>query len=134
MYTVITILIIITCILLALVVMVQNAKGGGLASGFVSSGQIMGVQKTTDFIEKLTWGLAVALVVLCLAASFALPTKEQRSVESSIKEQVENAGQAPQKSPVMSPAQNQPAQQQPAQQQPAQQQPAQPAPANPQGK
>ena len=111
MYTVITILIIIVCILLALVVMVQNAKGGGLASGFASSGQIMGVQKTTDFIEKLTWGLALTLVVLCLAASFALPNKEERNVGSSMQEQIENAGTAPtqkapaQKLPATPPAQ-----------------------------
>src|SRR5436189_5459484 len=117
MYTVITILIIITSILLALVVMVQNAKGGGLASGFASSGQIMGVKKTTDFIEKLTWGLALTLVILCLVASFSLPTKEARVSGSSLQEQIDNAGTAPQqKAPVNAPpAQNQPAQQQPAQ-------------------
>ncbi|CAN5597375.1 hypothetical protein BH11BAC1_BH11BAC1_25700 [soil metagenome] len=115
MYTVITILIIIVCVLLALVVMVQNAKGGGLASGFASSGQIMGVQKTTDFIEKLTWGLALTLVVLCLAASFALPNKEQRNIGSSMQEQIDNAGSsASQKAPAKAPAQQQPAQQQPA--------------------
>ncbi|MEO8085718.1 MAG: preprotein translocase subunit SecG [Bacteroidota bacterium] len=113
MYTVITILIIIVCVLLALVVMVQNAKGGGLASGFASSGQIMGVQKTTDFIEKLTWGLALTLVVLCLAASFALPNKEQRNIGSSMQEQIDNAGssasqKAPQKAPAKAPAQQQP--------------------------
>jgi preprotein translocase subunit SecG len=113
MYTVITILIIIVCVLLALVVMVQNAKGGGLASGFASSGQIMGVQKTTDFIEKLTWGLALSLVVLCLAASFALPNKGERNVGSSMQEQIDNAGSAPaQKAPVQAPAKP-PAQQQP---------------------
>ena len=119
MYTVITILIIIVCVLLALVVMVQNAKGGGLSSGFASSGQIMGVQKTTDFIEKLTWGLALALVILCLAASFALPNKEQRNIGSSMQEQIDNASNAPaQKAPAKAPAQ----------------QPAQPTPLTPQGK
>jgi len=117
MYTVITILIIITSILLALVVMVQNAKGGGLASGFASSGQIMGVQKTTDFIEKLTWGLALILVVLCLAASFALPTKEQRTLGSSLQEQIENSGSAQQKTAPATPPAKPPGQQaQPAQQ------------------
>ena len=109
MYTVITILIIIVCVLLALVVMVQNAKGGGLASGFASSGQIMGVQKTTDFIEKLTWGLALTLVVLCLAASFALPNKEERNIGSSMQEQIDNAGSSSnQKAPAKAPAQQQP--------------------------
>src|SRR6185436_5847691 len=108
MYTVITILIIIVCILLALVVMVQNAKGGGLASGFVSSGQLMGVQKTTDFIEKLTWGLALSLVVLCLVASLALPNREQRVVGSSLQEQAESAP-AQQAPPVTPPPTQNPA-------------------------
>ena len=110
MYTVVTILIIIVCVLLVLVVMVQNAKGGGLASGFVSSGQIMGVQKTTDFIEKLTWGLALSLVVLCLVASLALPNREQRNIGSSLQEQAESAP-APQAPAVPGPAA--PAQQNP---------------------
>lgn len=111
MYTVVTILIIIVCVLLALVVMVQNAKGGGLASGFVSSGQIMGVQKTTDFIEKLTWGLALTLVVLCLVGSLALPNREQRNIGSSLQEQAEGAPaqQAPALPNPAGPAQQTPA-------------------------
>jgi protein translocase subunit secG len=58
MYVFISILILIASILLILIVLVQNSKGGGLASGFSSSNQIMGVRKTTDFLEKATWGLA----------------------------------------------------------------------------
>jgi len=126
MFTVVTILIIIVCVLLTLVVLVQNSKGGGLASGFVSSNQIMGVQKTSDFIEKLTWGLALTLVVLCLAAGLALPNKETRNVGSSMQEQIENSAAPQQQAPKTAPAQQQPAQQQPAQQ------PAQTA--TPQGK
>jgi preprotein translocase subunit SecG len=129
MYTVVTILIILVCVLLVLVVLVQNSKGGGLASGFVSSNQIMGVQKTTDFIEKLTWGLALGLVVLCLVASLALPNKEQRNIGSSMQEQIDNSAAPQQKAaPQSAPAQQQPAQQ------PAQQQPGQPANPAPQGK
>jgi preprotein translocase subunit SecG len=52
-----------------LVVLIQNSKGGGLASGFSSGNQIMGVKKTSDGIEKLTWGLAALLLVLSLFAS-----------------------------------------------------------------
>jgi preprotein translocase subunit SecG len=111
MYTVITILIIIVCVLLTLVVLVQNSKGGGLASGFVSSNQIMGVQKTSDFIEKLTWGLALGLVVLCLIASLALPNKEQRNVGSSMQEQIDNSATPQQSAPQTAPAQQQPSQQ-----------------------
>lgn len=66
---IISLLILIVSILLILVVLVQNSKGGGLASGFSSNNQIMGVRRTTDFLEKATWGLAGALLVLCLFAS-----------------------------------------------------------------
>lgn len=68
MYTALTIFIIIVAILLTVVVLVQNSKGGGLAAGFQSSNQFMGVRKTTDFIEKTTWGLAIAMVVLSIFA------------------------------------------------------------------
>ena len=68
MYTTLIVLIIIAAILLTLVVLVQNSKGGGLAAGFQSSNQFMGVRKTTDFIEKATWGLAIFMVVLSILA------------------------------------------------------------------
>ena len=55
MYILFTILIVIASILLTLLVLVQNSKGGGLASGFASSNQVLGVRKTTDFLEKATW-------------------------------------------------------------------------------
>jgi preprotein translocase subunit SecG len=89
MYTLITVLIIIICILLMLSVLVQNSKGGGIAGGLASSAQVMGVRKTTDFLEKLTWGLASALIVLSLISNFTLPTGIQQS-ESMIKEQIDN--------------------------------------------
>lgn len=63
MYVFISILILIASILLILIVLIQNSKGGGLASGFSSSNQIMGVRKTTDFLEKATWTLAGTVVV-----------------------------------------------------------------------
>ena len=66
MYLAITILIFIVAILLILIVLVQNSKGGGLASGFASSNQVMGVRKTTDFWKKPP-GL---WLVLCFSAVF----------------------------------------------------------------
>ena len=66
MYTVITVFIVIICLLLAMVVLVQNSKGGGLASGFSSSNQVMGVRKTTDVLEKGTWIFAGVIGALCL--------------------------------------------------------------------
>ncbi|MEM9023286.1 MAG: preprotein translocase subunit SecG, partial [Bacteroidota bacterium] len=69
MLTFIFILIFIVCFLLMVVILIQNSKGGGLAAGFSSSSQIMGVRKTADFLEKATWSLAIALLVLSLASS-----------------------------------------------------------------
>ncbi|HEY0977427.1 MAG TPA: preprotein translocase subunit SecG [Flavobacteriales bacterium] len=63
---VISILIIIVSALLALFVLAQNPKGGGLAAGFTGAQQIGGVQRTADFLEKGTWTLATVLIVLCL--------------------------------------------------------------------
>ncbi len=65
----ISIIIIIVAVLLALVVLAQNPKGGGLAAGFTGASQIGGVQRTADFLEKSTWTLAAALMVLCLISS-----------------------------------------------------------------
>ncbi len=69
MYLVLVILIIIVCVLLGLIVLIQNPKGGGLNSNFSSSSQMMGVQKTGDFLEKGTWVLAITLMVLALAVN-----------------------------------------------------------------
>ena len=73
MYVLLIILIVFVSVLMCGVVMIQNSKGGGLASSFASSNQIMGVRKTTDFIEKFTWGCAVAMVVLSVATAYVLP-------------------------------------------------------------
>ncbi len=90
MYTLITVLIIIAAVLLVLIVLVQNSKGGGLASNFQSTNQVMGVRKTNDFLEKSTWFLAVALLVLSIAGSAFIP-KEKIVNESALKNQLENA-------------------------------------------
>ncbi len=85
MGTLISILLFIICILLILVVMVQNPKGGGLASEFSSANQIGGVRKTADFLEKTTWSLAVALVVLSLvSAGFSKRTQPQGMQDESV--------------------------------------------------
>ena len=79
MYNVLIILIAIASILMTLIVLIQESKGGGLASGFSSSNQIMGIRKTTDVIEKTTWGLAIAMVVLSVACAYAVPTMTKDS-------------------------------------------------------
>jgi preprotein translocase subunit SecG len=94
MYTVFAILIIITSILLVLVVLVQNPKGGGLSSSFGggAGNQIMGAKKTTDFLEKTTWTLAIILIVLSLASNFAIPRQNsEEATEIKAQEQIDNA-------------------------------------------
>jgi preprotein translocase subunit SecG len=121
MYTLITILIILTCVLLVLVVLVQNPKGGGISSGIIGSSPVMGVKKTTDFIEKLTWGLALTLVLLCLIAGMTLPNKEDRNIGTSMQEQIDKSGGAlPVQNQPANPGNNPPA--------PQQNQPANPTP------
>ena len=68
MYIFITILIVIAAILLTLLVLVQNSKGGGLAAGFASGNQVMGAPKTADFLEKATWTLIALMVAFSIAA------------------------------------------------------------------
>src|ERR1700721_2941527 len=75
------ILIILACIILGLIILVQNPKGGGLAGnvgGF--SNQLMGVKQTTDVLEKGTWVLAAVVGLLCLfSAIFVGKTGSSRS-------------------------------------------------------
>lgn len=89
MYTLITVLIFIICVLLIIIVLVQNSKGGGLASNFQSTGQVMGVRKTTDFLEKGTWFLAGALMFLSVVAAGFIP-RERIDNESKLKDKIEN--------------------------------------------
>ena len=86
MYTLFAILIIITCVLLILIIMIQNPKGGGLSSAFGGGNQIMGARKTSDFLEKTTWTLAIVLVSLALLSNFSIPrnnSDEQSIIENS---------------------------------------------------
>ena len=85
MYNVFVILAVITAVLLAFIVLIQESKGGGLASDFASSNQIMGVRKTTDVIEKTTWTLAALLVIFSVASAFCLGGPKQGS-ESIVKD------------------------------------------------
>ena len=92
MYVLSVTLIVIASILMCAIVLIQNSKGGGLASGFASSNQIMGVKKTTDFIEKATWSLAAFMAVVSIVAAYTIPQTtivdesmlQQNAVENSM--------------------------------------------------
>ncbi|WP_315333375.1 preprotein translocase subunit SecG [Porphyromonas endodontalis] len=91
MFVFLSILILLAAVLLILVVVIQNSKGGGLASGFASSNQIMGVRKTTDFLEKATWWLAGTIAILSIVSTHFLHTslKEDQGINSVIEQKVE---------------------------------------------
>src|SRR5436190_23016715 len=76
-------LIILFCILLVLVILAQNSKGGGLTSQFggSSASNIIGVKKTGDLLEKLTWSFIIAIMVLSLSTNFIRPSNQGPSNE-----------------------------------------------------
>ena len=76
MYLLCVSLIVLVSVLMCLIVLIQNSKGGGLAAGFASSNQIMGVRKTTDFLEKATWTLAGLMVIISVLAAYSLTSGE----------------------------------------------------------
>jgi preprotein translocase subunit SecG len=89
-YIFISVLVIVACILQVLIVLVQNSKGGGLAANFTSAGQTMGIRKTADFLEKSTWTLAAAILILCVVATATIP-RGGTSQQSRIQNQIDNA-------------------------------------------
>lgn len=74
MAAILTVVIALICVLLIIAVLIQNPKGGGLDSTFGGgqATQMFGAAKSTDFIEKLTWYLAIALFVLCIITSMVV--------------------------------------------------------------
>lgn len=108
LYILIATLILITCVLMILVVLVQNSKGGGLASNFASSNQYMGVRKTADFLEKTTWTLAVVMLVLSLFSIFVIPKNQNQAQtqQSEIQKQIDESKTTPIKDFQAPPTQN----------------------------
>jgi preprotein translocase subunit SecG len=101
MSTLISVLIFIVCILLILVVLIQNSKGGGVSSSFGAPTQMMGVKKSAETIEKLTWGLAIALLLLSVfSASLNKSSQSTAPTESVTRQKASEA-------PVEVPASNQ---------------------------
>lgn len=100
MYSFFSVMIMICAILLILIVLIQNSKGGGLASGFSSGNQVMGVKKTADFLEKATWTLAICLVVFCLLASFTIPHPQKVDTPTQTEQSAPEQADVPADGPV----------------------------------
>ena len=77
MYTLILTLIIIVSVALTFIVLIQKPKGGGIASNFSGGSQIMGVKRTNEIVEKLTWGLAIALLFLTMSSNLFLSSSSE---------------------------------------------------------
>ena len=71
-FVILVVLIVIASVLLIGVVLLQNSKGGGLASNFVAGNQTFGVRQTADLLEKITWALVTFILVVSIASTFAL--------------------------------------------------------------
>ena len=105
MYIFLCILIVIACLLLIGVVLIQKSKGGGLASDYSGANQYMGYRKTTDFIEKATWTLAIFICVISVCASFAIKTPVNVSSIAPAPAATSAPAPAPTSAPAATPAQ-----------------------------
>lgn len=84
---ILSVFIILICVLLTLVVLIQNSKGGGIASNFASNTQVVGVKKQAEYIEKVTWALVISLMVLCVGAGVGNKgAVERKDSESKVKD------------------------------------------------
>ncbi len=96
MYIACIVLIFIASILLILAVLSQSPKGG-MAANFGASNQVMGVRQTADFLEKSTWGLSIAILVLSLVATMTMPKdrieRSRTGVENAIMDELETGNQ-----------------------------------------
>ncbi|QSE96738.1 preprotein translocase subunit SecG [Fulvivirga lutea] len=93
MLTLILSLILLACVLLILVILAQNSKGGGLSSQFGGSGasNMIGVKKTGDLLERLTWGFIIAIFVLSIGTNL-ITTKGGSSTDQFIDRAQEQQG------------------------------------------
>ena len=124
MYNILAILITIASILLIGVILIQKSKGGGLAANVSSYNSMMGVRKTTDFVEKATWWLAGIICALSIASAFVsaprivdgdapqikkLPTSEAQAPQFGTQAEEAPAAAAPAQGEATAPAQEAPA-------------------------
>lgn len=98
MFDVVVWLMLFVSVFMIIIVLVQRSKGGGLNQSFASQAQIMGVRKSTDFVEKATWTLAVLLFVFSLSSVAFFPSGVSDHGEDGIDKALDNmpAGQVQQ--------------------------------------
>ena len=89
LFTILAVLALVGSVLITLIVLLQNGKGGGLASNFTAGNQTFGVRQTTDILEKITWGLAIFILVVSIAASFSYKSSDESFLAKRAQEQVD---------------------------------------------
>ena len=89
LFTILTVFVVIASVLVTIVVLLQNSKGGGLASNFVAGNQTFGVRKTADILEKITWGLVAFIFVFSIVTTFTTTGSGKNEID--ITDKVENA-------------------------------------------
>ena len=92
LFTVLTVLVLLASVLITLIVLLQNGKGGGLASNFTAGNQTFGVRQTTDILEKITWGLVAFIFIVSVVTTFSLGN---RGEEVDYTEKLETEAPAP---------------------------------------
>ena len=102
LFTVLTVLVLLASVLITLIVLLQNGKGGGLASNFVAGNQTFGVRQTADILEKITWGLVGFIFLVSIVTSFTMNSKVD---EVDLTEKIELEAPAPE-FPAALPAEN----------------------------
>ena len=93
LFTILTVLVLLASVLVTLIVLLQNGKGGGLASNFAAGNQTFGVRQTADILEKITWGLVAFILVVSVVASFTTGAKKSGI---DITNKIENAASSEQ--------------------------------------
>lgn len=104
-YGFLVVLMIIASVIMGLLVLVQNSKGGGLVAGMQSSNQFLGVRQTADFLEKSTWTLALIILGLSLISVMTIPQGGTQTEKSRLQDYVKENNLTPVSVPENSNAQ-----------------------------
>ena len=102
LFTILAVLALVGSVLITLIVLLQNSKGGGLASNFTAGNQTFGVRQTTDILEKITWGLAIFILVVSIVASFSYGSSKGSSLAERASQDVEAVEEAAEEAVVPS--------------------------------
>ncbi len=89
LFTILVVAVILASVLLTIVVLLQNGKGGGLASNFAAGNQTFGVRQTADILEKITWGLVAFVFVISVVTTFTADNTGKS--EMDITDRIENS-------------------------------------------